>query len=398
MAKIYISSTYKDLVEHRASVRDALWKAGHEVRAMEAYLASDERPADVCCKDVGECEIYVGIFAWRYGFIPEEDNPEKKSITELEYLHAGELGRERLIFLLDEDADWKPPMMDSQSGESEGGALIKALRHRLDRAHTVARFRSREQLALLVSLAVGKVAPNPRPTSSETIQLPQPWQFDITSLVDACLERMDDRGLIGLGIPCAEAELLKNFSEKLRVVIGRSKAKVRPVQKVDPKYFERAAATIGLNRPQLAHHDVLCPVVLYDRPTTEGHDINARFWKALSDTSSDQLEHRLIVVMGRDTGGITPPDLLFPDGIIVLPAPEFTHEHVSCWIQGVAECLGWSPRHIVAWKRSMLACCGQGGSLWIAGVYHHIEFAVRLLQGNPTADEFLAELQGEPVP
>ena len=122
--KIYISSTYKDLVEYRAAVRDALWQAGHEVRAMEAYLAADERPLDVCRKDVGECDIYVGIFAWRYGFIPEKDNPEKKSITELEYLHAGGSGRERLIFLLDEGADWKPQMMDSQTCDNEGGARL----------------------------------------------------------------------------------------------------------------------------------------------------------------------------------------------------------------------------------------------------------------------------------
>ena len=216
--------------------------------------------------------------------------------------------------------------------------------------------------------------------------------------MDACLERMDDRGLIGLGIPCAEADLLKNFSEKLRIVIGHSKAKIRPLQKVDPKYSERAAATIGQYRPQLAQHDVLCPVALYDRPTAEGHDINVRFWKALGDAFSGQLDHRLIVVMGRDAESIVPPDPLFPDGVVVLPAPEFTREHVSSWIQDVAAGLGWSPRYIVAWKRTMLARCGQGGSLWIAGVYYHIEFALRLLQGNPTADEFLAELQGGLAP
>src|SRR5512135_2693211 len=74
-----------------------------------------------------------------------------------------------------------------------------------------------------------KVAPHPRSAPEETIQLSQPWRFDLSPLVDACLKRLqlDDRGLIGLGIPCAEAELLKNFSEKLQDVIGRTKMKVR---------------------------------------------------------------------------------------------------------------------------------------------------------------------------
>lgn len=103
MAKIYISSTYSDLIAHRQQVYNVLRKMRYDVIAMEDYVATDERPLDKCLADVASCDIYVGILAWRYGYVPPG---QERSITELEYQQAGESGLERLIFLLDEDAPW----------------------------------------------------------------------------------------------------------------------------------------------------------------------------------------------------------------------------------------------------------------------------------------------------
>jgi hypothetical protein len=57
---------------------------------MEAYTAVDDRPLDLCLRDVANSDIYVGLYAWRYGYEPPADhgNPHGKSITELEYRHA----------------------------------------------------------------------------------------------------------------------------------------------------------------------------------------------------------------------------------------------------------------------------------------------------------------------
>ena len=46
MAKIYLSSTYKDLAEARTAVYRVLRKMGHDVVAMEDYVSSDQRPLD----------------------------------------------------------------------------------------------------------------------------------------------------------------------------------------------------------------------------------------------------------------------------------------------------------------------------------------------------------------
>jgi len=46
VARIYLSSTFADLEEHRALVTKTLHQSGHEVTAMEDYVARDDRPLD----------------------------------------------------------------------------------------------------------------------------------------------------------------------------------------------------------------------------------------------------------------------------------------------------------------------------------------------------------------
>ncbi|MCP3868422.1 MAG: DUF4062 domain-containing protein [Gammaproteobacteria bacterium] len=88
MTTIYLSSTFEDLKEQRSAVFEALRKSGYQVIAMEDYVARDDRPLKACLDDVGRADIYVGMFAFRYGYIPPEEhgNPCGRSITELETL------------------------------------------------------------------------------------------------------------------------------------------------------------------------------------------------------------------------------------------------------------------------------------------------------------------------
>ena len=112
MARIYVSSTSVDLGDYRREVSQALRRLGHEDVAMEYYVAEDTRPVERCLSDVGSCDVYVGIFAWRYGHVPDDFNTEGRSITELEYRRALADDKECLIFLLSEDAVWPRRMQD----------------------------------------------------------------------------------------------------------------------------------------------------------------------------------------------------------------------------------------------------------------------------------------------
>lgn len=140
MTRIYISSTCSDLVEYREAAYDALKRLRYDVVAMEDYLATDERPAEKCLNDVAECDIYVGIVAWRYGFIPPG---ETRSITELEYREACKSGLSRFIFVLDEDTPWPRSKM-------EGGVASEKLhewREELGAAHVIRSFTDPDDLA-----------------------------------------------------------------------------------------------------------------------------------------------------------------------------------------------------------------------------------------------------------
>jgi hypothetical protein len=159
-----LSSTYEDLKDHRKEVADGLRKLGHQVIGMEDYVAEGSRPLAKCVRDVAESDVYVGVFAWRYGYVPEEpDNPDKLSITELELETARrELGVERcLIFIVNDKAAWPPLMMDSVAGLNDQGRRIVALKTRLATDFTISKFQDTQELAKLVNTAVANLPPPP---------------------------------------------------------------------------------------------------------------------------------------------------------------------------------------------------------------------------------------------
>lgn len=170
MAKIYLSSTYGDLKECREKVYDALRALRHDVIAMEDYVATDQRPLDKCLADVAACDIYVGVFAWRYGFIPDKDNPERRSITELEFCCAVNKGKACLVFLLDENAAW--PRTQIERGE--GATRIEQLRQELANDYTVSFFDNGDDLGRKVATAVTRLLDEQRTATLEKSSTPTP--------------------------------------------------------------------------------------------------------------------------------------------------------------------------------------------------------------------------------
>ncbi|NDJ76982.1 MAG: DUF4062 domain-containing protein [Chloroflexi bacterium] len=104
--RIFISSTSKDLIEHREHLLPALTQAGYDYIAMEEFGARDADAIDVSLREVRSCDIFVGIYARRYGYIPNDPrNPQRRSITEMEYHEAVDLGKPRFIFVVDSTYD-----------------------------------------------------------------------------------------------------------------------------------------------------------------------------------------------------------------------------------------------------------------------------------------------------
>ena len=149
VARVYVSSTAGDLEEQRKAVSAALRRLGHMDVAMEYYVAEENPPLDRCLADVRSCDAYIGVFAWRYGSIPEADNPNGLSFTELEYRCAMQSGKPCLVFLLSEDADWPRRKMDTDLRRVED--LRQALK---SGGHIVNTFETTDELAREVTEAV----------------------------------------------------------------------------------------------------------------------------------------------------------------------------------------------------------------------------------------------------
>lgn len=197
MAKVYVSSTFLDLKECRERLRILLRRMGHEDVAMEYYVAGDERPVEKCLADVEACDLYVGLFAWRYGHVPAEGNPERLSVTEMEYRRARQSGKTCLVFLLDEDAPWPRRLMDRDDTQ------IVRLRAELGEKHLAGVFSSAENLSEVAGPAIYRWA-------EESGHLAPPTaiaELDLTAYFNALLKRYQRLDLDALTPPQKEEYL-----------------------------------------------------------------------------------------------------------------------------------------------------------------------------------------------
>jgi hypothetical protein len=170
--RVFVSSTFEDLREYRAAAIRSLRQLGHEVVAMEEFTAASAPPVQVVLEKVEQADAYLGLFAWRYGYVPRDDAafpegtqlpdgavPKKTSITHLEYLRARELDLPILAFLLEEAAPWPPDKVDAFKGETSGrpkltGTSIRELRKQLQSERVVAFFSSPAEVEARVATAV----------------------------------------------------------------------------------------------------------------------------------------------------------------------------------------------------------------------------------------------------
>jgi hypothetical protein len=150
---IFISSTSIDLPEYREAVRDAILSLGFFTSGMEHWPVSGENPVGLCKKMVDGTDVYLGIYAHRYGWRPDPDGP---SITEMEYDWAGETYRDgqpipRLCFIMRDDHPWAKDKM-----EIEAEAELKRFKAKV-KANQVGFFSTPDNLKAQVTAALANI-------------------------------------------------------------------------------------------------------------------------------------------------------------------------------------------------------------------------------------------------
>ncbi len=137
-AQVFVSSTWLDLRPERKALETVIQRM-REVKlvGMEYFGSRDETTHHASLDEVDRSNVYVGIFAGRYG----------SGITEAEYRRARKLGLTCLIYFKAESSI----TLDNYEKKQKQRSLLKKLKAELQQAHTVTGFASPEDLATNVT-------------------------------------------------------------------------------------------------------------------------------------------------------------------------------------------------------------------------------------------------------
>jgi hypothetical protein len=155
--KIFVSSTYADLIPYRKKIWDEIGKLNVKILGMEKFGARKSAPLETCLEEVENSEIYIGIISFRYGSL---DRVTKRSYSQLEYEKAYALKREILIYFLADDALVFPVHVDKGINASRLNSFKRILKYR----HTIDTFKEPDDLVIKIQDRLKDIVPDLKKT------------------------------------------------------------------------------------------------------------------------------------------------------------------------------------------------------------------------------------------
>jgi tetratricopeptide (TPR) repeat protein len=155
--RVMISSTARDLPEHRKEVMDACKRQSMFPDMMEDLPASADDAITASLNMVNRSDVYLAVIAHRYGYVPKGHDI---SITEMEYNRAVKRDIPRLVFIIDKAHEIT--IDDVELGE--GATKLQAFKERLQTENIVNFFKSPADLRAHAINSLSKLRePNPSP-------------------------------------------------------------------------------------------------------------------------------------------------------------------------------------------------------------------------------------------
>ena len=150
---VFVSSTYRDMVDHRVAVKDQIARRDMLFRGMEHFGADPSHiaPAAKIVEEVRNADVYLGIFGVRYGSI---DQATGISMTELEFNEAEASGKPMFLYVIRDDA---PVKVSDVERDPKATAKLNSFRDRILRKHVVYMFSTVQDLARQVYEDLGKL-------------------------------------------------------------------------------------------------------------------------------------------------------------------------------------------------------------------------------------------------
>lgn len=163
MPKVFLSGTFDDLQQERASLLNVFQRIGIASISQEFFGASPKGVIETITQAIsdGECFLYVLLLGLRYGsFVPQSELPQELhyppntliSFTEMEFDLAVSLGIPRLVYM--KRASRRAPGYEVDDSQAPSRKLFikKILKSRC----TCFQFRNKEELAVQAAIDVMK--------------------------------------------------------------------------------------------------------------------------------------------------------------------------------------------------------------------------------------------------
>ena len=176
-----ISSTARDLPQHREKVMDACMRLGvFYPDMMEHLTATDANALEISLAIADRADVYIGIIGFRYGYVPDG---KVISVTEAEYNRALELNTPRLIFLMSD----KHPLLPADVETGDGAEKLKKFKERLQKDRVVSFFDSADDLkAKVIQALVPYCKPPELSSGPQPVIHTLPTQLDIEGREAEC--------------------------------------------------------------------------------------------------------------------------------------------------------------------------------------------------------------------
>lgn len=147
--KIFLSSTIADLGEARERVLKYLQVLSSGVISMEIFGSDESNPKEFCLNQARQCNLFIGVYAERYGTIDKETD---LSITELEYNEAFNMLENGqliglLIYMIDPQASWPLTFIDRDPTDVR---KLQAFKQKITMKHTITFFKCTEDLPFFI--------------------------------------------------------------------------------------------------------------------------------------------------------------------------------------------------------------------------------------------------------
>ena len=156
-----ISSTAIDLPEHRKLAIDACLRVGLRPIVMENLPAQDASGVSTALEMVDEADIYIGIYGWRYGWVPHGSDI---SITEMEFNRAVERGLPILVFIMDDDHPVKKGDVEfSKTAQQK----LKKFKARARKGRVLQKFKSPDDLRAKIIQALADLTLRLKPKTGQ---------------------------------------------------------------------------------------------------------------------------------------------------------------------------------------------------------------------------------------